>query len=648
MTAVIASLLVGASLAGSMAAEIRVPQDHTTIQGAIDAASNGDIVIIAPGTYIENIEVYRKSVTLTSISPDDPAIVEATVIIPSNSIYHCITLYEAPHCVVSGLTVRLGSGNPGIYVDSTAVIVNNRIEGPDSNGPAIDGGARPGHTLTVKGNTIIIKANPMRLAGSCEAIANTISSGGGSIEALQVIGNTISSSGGSIRASQLLANTISRTTGSIEASQLIGNTISTETATIEASEIVDNTILSSRSTAVSGGHAESAVITGNTMQNCSISAHNDSIVAGNTTTGHAQTIRITGLKGTASLVGNTISGLRVEAYGAARVVDNTLLSASVLPAILNLLQGASATGNVLVGEHVYASDSGPIIDNVVTGCARWAIQHHGSSALIQANTIAGNHAGISSYASFSDISRNALLSNEIVAVWAKMGSGLFAGNLVAGNGVGVIINESGSVNVLNNTIVGNLGGLGLDQGLVANNIVYDNPQPMGVGWREVIIRNNVIDHADRITDSGGHMIWGPGNVDASPLFVDPGRWDGDTFIPGDYHLLPGSPCIDAGTNDVDNPDTPEIETLPDTDTAGLPRVIDGDLDGAATVDIGAYEYLPGDVNYDGKVNVLDLLLVRNGLGLDPASSIEARKADVNADGAVNVEDMIMVREHLGR
>jgi len=156
---------------------------------------------------------------------------------------------------------------------------------------------------------------------------------------------------------------------------------------------------------------------------------------------------------------------------------------------------------------------------------------------------------------------------------------------------------------------------------------------------------------------GAQLSWGPGIIDADPLFAREGQWNDsgtpddpsdDTFIPGDYHLLPDSPCIDAGTNDVDNPDTPEVETLPDTDIAGLPRIIDGNLDGTATVDIGAYEYLPGDVNYDGKVNVLDLLLVRNSLGRDPGSSIEARKADVNADGAVNVEDMLVVRGRLAR
>jgi len=105
-------------------------------------------------------------------------------------------------------------------------------------------------------------------------------------------------------------------------------------------------------------------------------------------------------------------------------------------------------------------------------------------------------------------------------------------------------------------------------------------------------------------------------------------------------------CSVAGTNEVDNPDTPDVEVLPDTDLAGVARIIDGDLDGTATVDIGAYEYLPGDVNYDGKVNILDLISVRNSLGEDPASDSAARRCDVNADGEVNVLDVIAVRNGL--
>jgi len=231
--------------------------------------------------------------------------------------------------------------------------------------------------------------------------------------------------------------------------------------------------------------------------------------------------------------------------------------------------------------------------------------------------------------------------------------------------------------VLNNTIAGNRAagagaGLRVDRchATVINTILQRNATLNGSELRvageepiwyhaSLTVKNSNVagGEAAAVIGDFATLTWGPGNIDADPLFVDPGHWDDagtptdpsdDTFILGDYHLLPGSPCIDAGTNDVDNPDTPEVETLPATAIAGLPRVIDGDLDGTATVDIGAYEYLPGDVNHDGKVNVLDLLLVRNSLGRDPASSIEARKADVNADGTVNVEDLLIVRGRLGR
>jgi hypothetical protein len=50
---------------------------------------------------------------------------------------------------------------------------------------------------------------------------------------------------------------------------------------------------------------------------------------------------------------------------------------------------------------------------------------------------------------------------------------------------------------------------------------------------------------------------------------------------GDFRLKAGSPAIDAGTNSA--------PLLPPKDFANQPRVIDGDGDGNAIVDMGAYE-----------------------------------------------------------
>lgn len=66
---------------------------------------------------------------------------------------------------------------------------------------------------------------------------------------------------------------------------------------------------------------------------------------------------------------------------------------------------------------------------------------------------------------------------------------------------------------------------------------------------------------------------GEGNIDADPFFVDP--------TSGDYHLLLGSPCIDAGNNDA--------PYLPAYDFEGDNRILDGDGNVTAIVDMGVDE-----------------------------------------------------------
>src|SRR5438132_13793840 len=45
---------------------LHVPADQPTIQAAINAASNGDTVLVSPGIYVENINFNGKAITVTS------------------------------------------------------------------------------------------------------------------------------------------------------------------------------------------------------------------------------------------------------------------------------------------------------------------------------------------------------------------------------------------------------------------------------------------------------------------------------------------------------------------------------------------------------------------------------------------------------
>lgn len=278
-----------------------------------------------------------------------------------------------------------------------------------------------------------------------------------------------------------------------------------------------------------------------------------------------------------------------------------------------------------------------------------------SASMILSNAISGNSAqtyggGITLLSSASSISRNVIVDNS-----APIGGGIdcadfedvLVNNLIARNTAtisgGGVSCDATYASFISNTIACNAattsgGGLYCrDSAILAVNcIIWGNTAASGtqiatqLGTGSLTVEHCAAEIAgNAVYSSGKPPVWGEGIV-GDPLFVDPAA--------GDYHLLPSSPCIDAGINDV------PVRT--EMDIGGVDRLLDGNFDGTAIIDIGAFEYLPGDANYDGKINIMDLILIWGNVGKDPTSGALTQRADVNGDGVVNLEDMILARQRM--
>ena len=106
-----------------MAATILVPADQPTIQTGIEAALGGDIVLVAPGTYVENINFLGKEITVQSESGSDVTVIDGN---QAGSVVY-FDNGETEGAVLEGFAIRNGNAydGGGIFCLSSSPTITN-------------------------------------------------------------------------------------------------------------------------------------------------------------------------------------------------------------------------------------------------------------------------------------------------------------------------------------------------------------------------------------------------------------------------------------------------------------------------------------------------------------------------------------------
>jgi len=113
----------------ALTATIHVPADQSTIQAGIVAAVDGDLVLVAPGTYFENIDFIGKAITVRSEARDDVTIVDGG---QAGTVVTFIS-GEMEESIIDGFTIQNGSGTiissysygGGLYCSSSSPTIAN-------------------------------------------------------------------------------------------------------------------------------------------------------------------------------------------------------------------------------------------------------------------------------------------------------------------------------------------------------------------------------------------------------------------------------------------------------------------------------------------------------------------------------------------
>jgi hypothetical protein len=274
----------------------------------------------------------------------------------------------------------------------------------------------------------------------------------------------------------------------------------------------------------------------------------------------------------------TIAGATSVNSTGAHLTDATITSSTVdmspLPVpgarAIYAEGGSTASDVALTGSRGFVQSAGGKTD-VLT---RATIQSGGEGILTDGGTITiddtvidmgsgGNTAGISAANNNDSATPKTINANHVTVVGSGAGSkGVWAFAASQGG------KQTANISLSNSIVRGPATSLVAD---ASNNGAQGGASTATINLSYTDFQNS--GGTINATTGAGGIVSGAGNLlNVDPAFVNAGT--------GDYHLTPASPAVDKG-----NP----AAGGPATDRDGLARVVDGDGNGTAVRDMGAYE-----------------------------------------------------------
>ena len=179
---------------------------------------------------------------------------------------------------------------------------------------------------------------------------------------------------------------------------------------------------------------------------------------------------------------------------------------------------------------------------------------------------------------------------------------------------------------------------------VINNIIWNSTPAFDLSGSAFASLQTTVSYSDiqggtnnASLNANARLFAGPGNFNADPLLA--------SIATTNFHLLSGSPCIDAGTN---------LSLYVSNDLKSIPRPLDGNGDGSTGFDVGAHEFLlaTADSNNDGipdgwtwgyGLNPADPNVGNGNPDQDPHTTLQEWVADTNPTNALSYFRLLSIR-----